>query len=304
MDTDPNPEVSALLSALDDSPMPEATDTGEAESTGELEAGSAEESAQVNEASSDEEQAAPLVVEFDGKKWELPPGTPPELADGVKKMADDLKADYTRKTQSIAEMRRQAEETAKATQMQAELVAVSATKVVELREVLRQIEQIEAIDFNALADQDPQQAIRLQAAHTRLLAQKEAKQREVFESQQQSQALTAQERQRALANAAEELKKALPDFTPQMAQAIRENTKAYGFTDAELENVTDHRLVLALRDAMAWRQLQAKKPEAMKKVAEAPKVIKPQAPAPKRENKSAAERLRTTGRPAELINFL
>lgn len=304
MDTDPNPEVSALLSALDDSPMPEATETGEAESTGELEAGSAEESAQVDEASEDQEQAAPLVVEFDGKKWELPPGTPPELADGVKKMADDLKADYTRKTQSIAEMRRQAEETAKATQQQAELIAASATKVVELREVLRQIEQIEAIDFNALADQDPQQAIRLQAAHTRLLAQKEAKQREVFESQQQAQALTAQERQRALANAAEELKKALPDFTPQMAQAIRENTKAYGFTDAELENVTDHRLVLALRDAMAWRQLQAKKPEAMKKVAEAPRVIKPQAPAPKRENQSALERLRKTGRASELINLL
>lgn len=304
MDTDPNPEVSALLSALDDSPMPEATDTGEAESTEELEAGSAEESAQVDEASSDEEQAAPLVVEFDGKKWELPPGTPPELAVGVKKMADEIKADATRKYQSIAEMRRQAEETAKATQQQAELIAVSATKVVELREVLRQIEQIEAIDFNALADQDPQQAIRLQAAHTRLLAQKEAKQREVFESQQQAQALTAQERQRALANAAEELKKALPDFTPQMAQAIRENTKAYGFTDAELENVTDHRLVLALRDAMAWRQLQAKKPEAMKKVAEAPRVIKPQAPAPKRENQSALERLRKTGRASELINLL
>lgn len=304
MDTDPSPEVSALLSALDDSPMPEATETGEAESTGELEAGSADESAQVEEASEDQEQAAPLVVEFDGKKWELPPGTPPELADGVKKMADDLKADYTRKTQSIAEMRRQAEETAKATQQQAELIAVSATKVVELREVQRQIEQIEAIDFNTLADQDPQQAIRLQAAHTRLIQQREAKQREVFESQQQAQALTAHERQRALANAAEELKKALPDFTPQMAQAIRENTKAYGFTDAELENVTDHRLVLALRDAMAWRQLQAKKPEAMKKVAEAPRVIKPQAPAPKRENQSALERLRKTGRASELINLL
>lgn len=304
MDTDPNPEVSALLSALDDSPMPEATDTGEAEDTEELEAGSAEESAQVEEASDDQEQAASVVVEFDGKKWELPPGTPPELAEGVKKMADDLKADYTRKTQSVAELKRQAEETARATQQQAELIAASATKVVELREVMRQIEQIEAIDFNALADQDPQQAIRLQAAHTRLLAQKEAKQREVFESQQQAQALTHQERQRALANAAEELKKALPDFTPQMAHAIRENTKAYGFTDAELENVTDHRLVLALKDAMAWRQLQAKKPEAMKKVAEAPKVIRPQAPAPKRENQSAADRLRKTGRASELINFL
>jgi hypothetical protein len=303
MDTDPNPEVSALLSALDDSPKPEATDTGEAEGTGELEAGSAEESAQ-DEASTDEGQG-PVKVEFDGKTWELPKGTPPELAEGVKKMADDLKADYTRKTQSVAELRRQAEETAKSTQQQAELIAASATKVVELREVQRQIEQIEAIDFNALADTDPQQAIRLQAAHTRLIQAREAKQREVFESQQQAQALTHQERQRALSNAAQELKKALPDFTPQMAQAIRENTKAYGFTDAELENVTDHRLVLALRDAMAWRELQSKKPEAMKKVAEAPKVIKPQAPIPKqRENKSAAERLRTTGRASELMNFL
>jgi uncharacterized protein YciI len=302
MDTDPNPEVSALLSALDDSPKPEATDTGEAESTGELEAGSAEESAQ-DEASDDQEQG-PVRVEFDGKTWELPPGTPPELAAGVKKMADDLKADYTRKSQSVAELKRHAEESAKAVQQQAEFVAATSTKVVELREVQRQIEQIEAIDFNALADTDPQQAIRLQAAHTRLIQAREAKQREVFETKQQAEALTAQQRQRALEQAAQELKKAVPDFTPAMAQAIRENTKAYGFTEAELENVTDHRLVLALRDAMAWRQLQAKKPEAMKKVAEAPKVIKPQAPMPKRENKSAADRLRTTGRASELINFL
>jgi hypothetical protein len=226
------------------------------------------------------------------------------LAQGVKKMADELKADYTRKTQSVAEMTRHAEERSKAVQQQAELVAVTSTKVVELREVQRQIEQIEAIDFNALADQDPQQAIRLQAAHTRLLQQREAKQREFFETKQQAEALTAQQRQRALEQAAAELKKAVPDFTPKMAQAIRENTRAYGFSDAELENVTDHRLVLALKDAMSWRQLQAQKPQAMKKVAEAPRSIKPQAPAPKRENQSAAERLKKTGRASELINFL
>jgi hypothetical protein len=55
---------------------------------------------------------------------------------------------------------------------------------------------------------------------------------------------------------------------------------------------------------MSWRQLQAQKPQAMKKVAEAPRSIKPQAPAPKRENQSAAERLKKTGRASELINFL
>jgi hypothetical protein len=303
MDTDPNPEVSALLSALDDSPPQDATDTGEAEGAEELETGSADDESAQDEASDDAEPT-PLKVAFDGKEWELPPGTPPEVAAGVKKMADELKADYTRKTQSVAEMTRHAEERSKAVQQQAELVAVTSTKVVELREVQRQIEQIEAIDFNALADQDPQQAIRLQAVHTRLLQQREAKQREFFETKQQAEALTAQQRQRALEQAAAELKKAVPDFTPKMAQAIRENTRAYGFSDAELENVTDHRLVLVLKDAMSWRQLQAQKPQAMKKVAEAPRSIKPQAPAPKRENQSAAERLKKTGRASELINFL
>jgi hypothetical protein len=304
MDTDPNPEVSALLSALDDSPKPEATDTGEADSSEELEQGSADDqSAQDDEASEDVEQG-PLKVEFDGKTWELPPGTPPELAQGVKKMADDLKADYTRKTQNIAELKRQADETVQGAQRQAQFAQVASVKLVELRETLRQIEQVEAIDFNALADQDPQQAIRLQAAHTRLIQQRDAKQREVIEAHQQAEALTAQQRQRALEVASTELKKALPNFTPQMAQAIRESTKSYGYSDAELEQITDHRLVLVLKDAMAWRELQAKKPQAMKKVAEAPKVMKPQAPAPKRQNQSAAERLKNTGRASELINFL
>lgn len=303
MDTDPNSEVSALLSALDDSPKPEATDTGEAESTEELEAGSADDSAQ-DEASSDQEQG-PIKVEFDGKTWELPPGTPPELAEGVKKMADDLKADYTRKTQSIADMRRQAEETAKATQMQAEFVAASATKVVELREVMRQIEQIEAIDFNALADQDPQQAIRLQAAHTRLLAQKEAKQREVFESRQQAQAMTEKQRQRQKAELYAAAPELIPGFNEKINNELLEVVLHCGFSPEMAQEIGSKELLKLINYARLGLQFERQaKPQAMKKVAEAPKVIRPQAPAPKRENQSAADRLRKTGRASELINFL
>jgi hypothetical protein len=39
-------------------------------------------------------------------------------------------------------------------------------------------------------------------------------------------------------------------------------------------------------------------------VAEAPKVIRPAAPQPKKPNQSALERLKKTGRPSELVNFL
>ena len=42
----------------------------------------------------------------------------------------------------------------------------------------------------------------------------------------------------------------------------------------------------------------------MKKAADAPKVIKPQAPAPRKQNQSALDRLKKTGRASELVNFL
>jgi hypothetical protein len=304
MDTDPNPEVSALLSALDDSPPQEATDTGEAEGAEELETGSADDESAQDDASDDAEPT-PLKVEFDGKTWELPPGTPPELAQGVKKMADELKADYTRKTQTVADLKRQADDTLQSAQRQAQFSQVASVKIVELREISRQIEQIEAIDFNTLADEDPQQAIRLQAAHTRLIQQRDSKQREVVDVHQQSEALTAQQRQRQKAELYAAAPELIPGFNEKVNNELLEVVLHCGFTPEMAKDINSKELLKLINYArLGLKFEQQAKPQAMKKVAEAPRTIKPQAPAPKRENQSAAERLKKTGRASELINFL
>ena len=59
--------------------------------------------AETDEATEDATDA----VEFDGKKLQIPKGTPPELVESVKQLANDLKADYTRKTQDVAASRRE-----------------------------------------------------------------------------------------------------------------------------------------------------------------------------------------------------
>jgi hypothetical protein len=56
---------------------------------------------------------------------------------------------------------------------------------------------------------------------------------------------------------------------------IREYLKSLGFSDQETGQVYDHRQVLILRDALKARQLQQSKPEVMKKVKAAPKLVKP-----------------------------
>ena len=48
----------------------------------------------------------------------------------------------------------------------------------------------------------------------------------------------------------------------------------YGFTDAEINTISDHRLLMVVKDAMDFKNFKAQKPVTSKKVVAAPKVIK------------------------------
>ena len=69
----------------------------------------------------------------------------------------------------------------------------------------------------------------------------------------------------ALAQAKADLLQAMPDFTQELAVKITQSTvSAYGFTPDELSRVSDPRQVRILRDAMMWRESQAKAKQAAK----------------------------------------
>ena len=53
--------------------------------------------------------------------------------------------------------------------------------------------------------------------------------------------------------------------------------KNYGFSEDEMNNVHDHRVMLLVKDALAYRKLQSEKPRAMEKARGAFPVRKPEA---------------------------
>ncbi len=237
------------------------------------------------------------LVEIEGKSYRVPK----ELKDMVL-----MHKDYTQKTQAVAEQRRAVEERAQALEQREQALGASFEKAVEFREVQNKLAQFEALDWNALVDADPVQAQKLTIAYQQLQREAQAKYAELQQTQAQVQQLTEHQRQQMLAEAEQDLRARLPDFGPQTAEQIRKTAQEhYGLKAEALDGLIDARHVHILHDAMKWRELQAKQPQAMRKVAEAAPAIKPQAAQQKpRTNQAAYDRLKKNGRVEDLAALL
>jgi len=303
MDTDPSPEVSSLLDALSDSPLiEEASDGGSEVDEGAIDATSAEE----QEQEVIEDAIPALTVEFDGKTWELPPGTPPDIAAGVTKMASELKADYTQKRQADAAEAKRVGETAKTLGELAQISQATQSRTIEAALTQRQIQQIEAVDFSALVDSDPQQAIKLQAQHTRLTAylqQQQGELQQLRSSELQKLNGEVEQRRAHLLKSAPEI---IPGFNEKINLGLRAAVEQCGFTADELTGSGDTRMLKLINLARIGMQYQAGQPKTLQKAPAAAPGIKPAAQAPQaaRQNAAASDRLKKSGRASDLISFL
>lgn len=237
------------------------------------------------------------LVEIEGKAYRVPK----ELKGMVL-----MHKDYTQKTQEVADLRREVEGRAQALQQREQVLGASFEKAVEFRQVQDRLAQFEALDWNALVDADPAQAQKLTIAYQQLQREAQTKFSELQQTQAQAQHLTDTQRQQMLTEAQQDLRARLPGFGPQTAQQIRKTAEEhYGIKGEELEGLVDARYVHVLHDAMKWRELQAKQPQAMRKVAEAVPAIKPQAaPQKPRTNQAAFDRLKKNGRVEDLAALL
>lgn len=190
--------------------------------------------------------------------------------------------DYTKKTQQLAEDRKQIEsyaQTLKAQEQQirqsAELQQSMIKEFAKLESINDQIARYESIDFNALSDSDPVQAQKVYFQYSNLLNQRTQAQQDVQRKYQHLEQQRAETESARLAQAQAELVKMIPDWNAEKAKDIRESAKSYGFSDIELGSVTDPRMVKVLADAIAFRKLQSEKPVITKKVTDKPAVVKP-----------------------------
>lgn len=294
-DADVEDRLAELFEKQEASPEPEVQDEVKAETSEESEKDKpeAEEAETVVEDDGEE-------IEIDGEKYIVPPKF---------KSAFMRTQDYTQKTQALAEQRRQLEEQSKFVQQTAQIQQAQFEKAVEVKLLADQVAQYEKLDWQALAQQDPAQAMSLQMQYQQLQRQLQGKAVELQTVGQQAQQLTAQQRQAMAAEGVKALKSKIPNWGAELQSSIAENTRGYGFSDAEIAEVFDPRLVEVLHDAMQWKKLQASKSSIAKKVSTAKPLVKTTARTLQQSQESSKAqdlraRFRKTGRPDDVQNFL
>lgn len=268
-----------MSSAEDSKEQPEANETEVVEASGEETESPdvSEEDTEVEFEDSEEdesdveedEQPATYRVKASGEEKDV---TIDELIQSYQ-----LGADYTKKTQEVAEARKVIESEAKAIVEAKQVRDTYAQRLQAIEQFL--VGNNTQEDLVSMKENDP---IGYAVAVAELTEKKEQLQAVRAEQQriaQQQQAEQSQAMQRFVAQEAQKLSSILPEFSDkvkgeQIRNEIRNYGKNVGFTDEELSQVYDSRYVVVLHKAAMYDKLQKSKPGVQKKVSEAPKMIK------------------------------
>jgi hypothetical protein len=258
------------------------------------------EQSELDEDTEEQEQPQIFSVKVDGKEVEV---TLEELQKGYSRTQD-----YTRKTQQIAEARKQTE---------AELQAVRAEReqYAQLLSALEaQVQQVAQpnIDWDRLYQEDPIEWVRQREVMRENQEKSAAIQSEQQRLAQLSQQEQAQFMQQKLQHEQEALLAAIPDWKDaKKAQAEKallvEFGQKIGFTPDELKSVVDHRAVLMLRKAALYDQMMSKRGNIKPVTNNGPRPAKPGAAgrvSNSTESVRAQQRVAKTGRVDDAANAI
>lgn len=215
---------------------------------------------------SQDDKADSAAIEIDGKRY-----TRDEVKQGFM-----LQADYTRKTQEVAAERREMNSAVERLSKQDEKAKADLGFVQDVLNALLP----PAPDPNTIGS-DPvgymqQKAQREQAE----LVLRELQSRRGQFQQQQAQQQSEQLRQ-ALAAEWDSALKLMPELGTQegktkfRSEAVDFGQKHWGLTPQEIDGIDSSKALAVLRDAIAFRKLEANKPKALAAVKAAPKIAKP-----------------------------
>lgn len=248
----------------------------------ELEEAPAEEAVAEEEATQDinENSEEPsYTVKVDGSEMEV---TLDELLRGYQR-----EADYTRKTSELSLEKSRHNDMMQQSQSE---INQKLSKLTELTSAAQQELQTEYsnIDFEKLYEDDPVEAARLEHKMRKRAENLQRIQEETRNNQMNEFQKYLQEQQAKVATM-------IPEFSdPAKASRIKSEMRTYltklGYNNNEIASVYDSRQVMLIKDAMAYDKLKKSNVKVTKKVAKAPKVVKPGVPKTKAEQASKQRR--------------
>lgn len=255
------------------------------------------------ESSEDETEAAVeeelYELEHEGKKARVPK----EFKDAFLRQAD-----YTQKTMSVAEEKRQLAEERQIFQLNAQIDGTIAEQMTDLRSLVNQSKQYEAAIQHAISQGDAGTIATLNAQYSILQRQIEDKAGEVRTKKNEQTQLLQYEKQQRRAKADEEAGKRIPNFSPETKKDLVSSARSLGFQDFEIAEVDDPRVYHALWKAAQWDKLQSKSVDVKKQVAVAPKTLTAKGTTPQNAKsanlKDMRDKLKRTGSSEYAERFL
>lgn len=206
--------------------------------------------------------------------------------DGQELSADELRkgylrqSDYTKKTQSLSEQRKEMENLTQQYGSQLQQIQAERQQYIQHLQALSENQDTTKfnIDWERLRLEDPLEYV------TKRQEFQEAKEKaEEFKTRaKQANARTAAEEEQKWAKVVEDEKIKLlaalpewgePDSQRQLATELRSYAQTQGYQELEIDSLADHRSFLMLRKAMLYDQMQNANPKA-KKLKGKPKVIR------------------------------
>ena len=217
------------------------------------------------------------TVKVDGKDVEV---TLEELQAGYSRQAD-----YTRKSQVLAEQRKQMEEELNATQQERQRYSSQLEQFT--KDADSKLDEFKSVDWTKLKEDDPMEYALKRDQYRELQESKRMVEEEQQNLADKQQTEMQQKWQEELTRQQEIMAQRLPEFVdpdkgPKLKQAIKTFAMNKGFTEQEVNSLIDARSVDVLHKAMLYENLlEAKISKKKEKVV--PKVTKPGTSTPKAE---------------------
>ena len=170
-------------------------------------------------------------VDWDGEKYRVP-----------KPLKDALlrQADYTRKTQELAEQRRTVEQHAQTLSQQAELQQQTLEHRVALRNVEQTLQQLQSIDFNQYDQSDPQVAAWVAQQSMRVVQYSQAKaelESAIAKTEADFHQISERSRANAMVEADKALSREIEGWSPQLVRDLAGYAaETFGITPQELQD--------------------------------------------------------------------
>lgn len=204
-------------------------------------------------------------------KWKTADGTEYEVPESDLRAGYMRQQDYTQKTQTLAKEREQAEsEIQKRAQQSVQTMNLYGEKLGELHLVRATVAHLESVLQQTNREDDPARYAALQSDLLRAQQQGRELTGMLSQANQLMQAQQAELTKKAQGETAKLLAAEMPDFAARLPVWNKHATATYGFSPEELSQVTDPRIFRLLDDATRFRDLQNRKPEAVKKAQAAP----------------------------------